>query len=234
MREIVFDTETTGFHANGGDRITEIGCVEVVNFLPTGKTWQSYVNPEREIPDEVVKITGHKTPFYHDKPKFAAVAQEFLSFVGDDRLVAHNASFDRSFINAELKRDARKPLVDDRFIDTLVLARNKFPGASNSLDALCRRMQISLESREFHGAILDAQLLSQVYLELNGGRERALDLSFSGEASGEKEINWTQRQPRKTALTSRLGPEERAAHKKFMLELGETAIWHKYLKQPER
>ncbi|MBL4616309.1 MAG: DNA polymerase III subunit epsilon [Robiginitomaculum sp.] len=230
MREIVFDTETTGFHAKGGDRITEIGCVEVVNYLPTGKTWQSYVNPQRDIPAEVVKITGHETAFYHDKPKFEDVVDGFLSFVGDGRLVAHNASFDRSFINAELTRAKKTALPEDQFFDTLVLARNMFPGASNSLDALCRRMQISLESREFHGALLDAQLLSKVYLELNGGREGVLDLSFAGQDKDAEKINWAQRKPRQQPLPSKLDTPVQAAHERFIGELGKDAVWHKFLK----
>ncbi len=231
MREIIFDTETTGFQANGGDRITEIGCVEVINYLPTGETWQEYVNPERDIPDEVVKITGHETPFYRDKPLFAEVADSFLDFVGDGRLVAHNANFDRGFINAELKRIEKPVLPDTQFFDTLVLARQMFPGASNSLDALCRRMEISLSGRDFHGALLDAQLLAQVYLELNGGRERVLDLSPGGEAASGEQAEWTPRAPRVKPLASRLLDAERAAHTKFLAELGEQAIWHRYLKQ---
>ncbi|VAV96044.1 DNA polymerase III epsilon subunit [hydrothermal vent metagenome] len=230
MREIVFDTETTGFHANGGDRVTEIGCVEVINYLPTGKTWQSYVNPEREIPQEVVKITGHETPFYRDKPKFAEVAEAFRAFVGDGRLVAHNASFDRGFINAELKRAGHNVFPDTQFFDTLVLARNMFPGASNSLDALCRRMDISLQSREFHGALLDAQLLAQVYLELNGGRETVLDFSSLEENQKQGSQDWIKRDPRKTPLPSQIHDDEKAAHQLLLNELGETAIWHRYSK----
>ena len=228
MREIVFDTETTGFNANSGDRITEIGCVEVVNFLPTGKTWQTYINPERDIPEEVVKITGHRTAFYYDKPKFAEVADSFLDFIGDARLVAHNASFDRGFINAELKRHRLALLPQDRFFDTLILAREMFPGSPNSLDALCRRMQISLESREFHGALLDAQLLAEVYLGLNGGRERALDLRFSKEDKSENEINWSQRSPRKSPLSNPITEEDTKRHELFLKELGAPAIWKQY------
>ncbi|MBL4596606.1 MAG: DNA polymerase III subunit epsilon [Robiginitomaculum sp.] len=230
MREIIFDTETTGFHANGGDRITEIGCVEVVNYLPTGKTYQCYVNPEREIPQEVVKITGHETAFYHDKPLFADVVAEFLEFVGDGRLVAHNASFDRGFINAELKRSKRPELPHDQFFDTLVLARNMFPGASNSLDALCRRMEISLEGRAFHGALLDAQLLARVYLELNGGRETVLDFSCGEEGDQTTEFSWTKRTPRQTPLASRVQDVEQQAHITLLNELGDAAIWHRYIK----
>lgn len=230
MREIIFDTETTGFHAHANDRITEIGCVEVVNYMPTGKTWQSYINPERDIPEEVVKITGHRTPFYRDKPKFSEVAESFLDFVGDARLVAHNASFDRGFINAELKRAGRKQLLQSQFFDTLVLAREMFPGASNSLDALCKRMQISLESREFHGALLDAQLLSQVYLELNGGREGALDLSFVGEIESNKEVVWTQRLSRKFPLPDPVSSSDIKKHSAFVESLGSPAIWDRYKK----
>jgi DNA polymerase-3 subunit epsilon len=229
VREIIFDTETTGFHAHGDDRITEIGCVEVINYLPTGNTWQSYCDPEREIPAEVVKITGHETPFYYDKPKFAEVAQGFLDFVGDGRLVAHNASFDRGFINAELKRAEKPVLPNDQFFDTLVLARNMFPGASNSLDALCRRMDISLNDRSFHGALLDAKLLAQVYLELNGGRERALDLACEQDGGSEQRDGWVVRDPRPVPLPNRVNEQEQQAHAKFIAEMGEQAIWKRYL-----
>ncbi len=230
MREIIFDTETTGFHANADDRITEIGLVEVVNYLPTGNTWQSYCNPQRDIPAEVVKITGHETPFYADKPKFAEIMDDFLEFVGDGRLVAHNASFDRGFINAELKRAGKPPLPNEQFFDTLVLARNLFPGASNSLDALCRRMQISLDDRAFHGALLDAQLLAQVYLELNGGRETALDLSFEQDKGQDTPENWIVCQPRPAPLPSAISEQEHEAHAKLLTELGESAIWRQYIK----
>lgn len=230
MREIVFDTETTGFHAHAADRITEIGCVEIINLLPTGKTWQSYVNPERGIPEEVVKITGLRTPFFRDKPKFEDVVDGFLDFVGDGRLIAHNASFDRGFINAELKRSGRKPLPHNQFFDTLVLARNMFPGSPNSLNALCKRMQISLESREFHGALLDAQLLAQVYLELSGGRERALDFSFDEETVDEPKDKLLKAKTREQKLSNPITNADREKHQKFLKSLGAAPLWNQYLK----
>ena len=175
-RKIIFDTETTGLKPFKGDRITEIGCIEVIDLLPTGKTFRRYVNPEREVPEEVVRITGLTTQFLADKPLFADIVQEFLDFVGDSPLVAHNAAFDRDFLNAEMDRLDRTRIEDARFIDTLAIARKKFPGAYNSLDALCKRFSINLSERTLHGALLDARLLAEVYLELNGGRERRLDL----------------------------------------------------------
>lgn len=228
MREIVFDTETTGFHHQGEDRITEVGCVEVINYLPTGREWQCYFNPERAIPERVVEITGHETEFYFDKPYFHEKAEDFLEFVGDARLVAHNADFDRGFINAELKRMGKPAIETDRFVDTLVMARNLFPGATNTLDALCKRMEISLDTRDVHGALIDARLLANVYLELNGGRERALDLRFADEADGNEQVRWTERKPRPAPLQRPRTDEEREAHAKLLAELGETAIWQRF------
>ncbi|HHI88373.1 MAG TPA: DNA polymerase III subunit epsilon, partial [Hellea balneolensis] len=181
-REIAFDTETTGFHARGDDRITEIGCVELIDLIPSGKTWHSYINPERDIPEKVTEITGLTTEFLKDKPLFADIAEDFREFIGDSPLVAHNASFDRGFINAELERADYEPIHHSLFIDTLEIARAKFPGASNTLDALCKRFEISLATRSTHGALVDAQLLAQVYLELNGGRARTLDLEAGKKA----------------------------------------------------
>lgn len=230
MREIVFDTETTGFHHQGDDRITEVGCVEVVNYLPTGREWQCYFNPERAIPERVVEITGHKTEFYFDKPYFHEKAEDFIEFVGDARLVAHNADFDRGFINAELKRVGLPVIAEERFVDTLTMARNLFPGATNTLDALCKRMDISLDTRDVHGALIDARLLANVYLELNGGRERALDLRFADEGDGNEELVWTKRAPRPVPLPRVRTDAEREAHAKLLEELGETAIWQRFRK----
>ena len=156
MREIIFDTETTGFYASEGDRITEIGCVEVINMLPTGRELQRLINPERDIPKEVTAVTGHTFEMLRDKPKFAEVAREFLDFVGDAVLVAHNAKFDMSFINMELERAGLPPIPASRFKDTAAMARERFPGSPASLDALCKRFDISLESRTKHGALIDA------------------------------------------------------------------------------
>ncbi len=222
-REIAFDTETTGFHARGDDRITEIGCVELIDLIPSGKTWHSYINPERDIPEKVTEITGLTTEFLKDKPLFADIAEDFREFIGDSPLVAHNASFDRGFINAELERADYEPIHHSLFIDTLEIARAKFPGASNTLDALCKRFEISLATRSTHGALVDAQLLAQVYLELNGGRARTLDLEAEKKAVDIVTQAVTAR-PRK--LPPRLNEAERAAHEEFIREaLGDQALW---------
>jgi len=171
-REIVFDTETTGFHALGDDRITEIGCIEVIDWLPTGEQFHTYLDPERDVPEKVTEITGLTTEFLKGKPKFKEQAQAFLDFIGDSTLIAHNARFDEGFINAELERAGFKALPKSRFKDTLAMAHAKFPGSPASLDALCKRFGISLSSRDKHGAIIDSELLAAVYLELNGGRAR--------------------------------------------------------------
>ncbi len=226
MREIVFDTETTGLDPQTGDRITELGCVEVEDFIPTGRTWHSYVNPQRSVPEKVTEITGLTAEFLADKPLFADVADDFLAFVGDANVVAHNAPFDRGFINMELERVGKPVIQNDRWVDTVVIARKKYPGAHASLDALCKRFGISLETRDKHGAIIDALLLADVYLELNGGRERALDLAGdAGEAGGP--VQFPSRPSRTNALLSRLSPEEDAAHRAFIETLGDNPIWIK-------
>ncbi len=232
-RKIVFDTETTGLKPFKGDRITEIGCVEIVNLLPTGKTFRRYVNPEREVPEEVVRITGLTTEFLADKPLFADIAQEFLDFVGDSPLVAHNAAFDRDFLNAEMDRLKRARFEDSRFIDTLAIARKKFPGAYNSLDALCKRFSINLSERTLHGALLDARLLAEVYLELNGGRERRLDLDLPQKQAG-VDLGATPKAPRPAALKpalAKLSAEQRAAFEKALDSglCGDAPLWKKYL-----
>jgi len=229
-REIVFDTETTGLKPFKGDRITEIGCVEVIDLLPTGKTFRRYVNPEREVPEEVVKITGLTTEFLADKPLFAEIVEDFLEFVGDSKMVAHNARFDRDFLNVELTKLDRQPFEDKRFIDTLLIARKKFPGAYNSLDALCKRFSVSLSERALHGALLDAKLLAEVYLELNGGRERRLDLSqrvrsTTNAKNGQTPIIRSEIK----AHTAPLTKEQRDEHLKFLNEIGGKPLWNKYL-----
>lgn len=224
MREIVFDTETTGLEANGGDRITELGCVEVIDCIPTGKTFHAYINPERSTPPEVVKITGLTDEFLADKPVFAAVAQGFMDFVGDAVMVAHNAPFDRGFINMELVRLGKDAYPEDRFKDTARIARAMFPGSYVSLDALCKRFDISLETREKHGALIDSLLLAEVYLELTGGRTRALDLSGNAESIGDR-VEFPPRPARSRDLMSRLNETERAAHLAFIDEMGDDALW---------
>ena len=219
MREIVFDTETTGLDPARGDRVTEIGCVEVVDYIPTGRTYHTYVNPQRDVPDIVTEITGLTAEFLADKPLFSEIAEKFLAFVGDAGLVAHNASFDRGFINMELERLKQPIIADDRFRDTVVIARKKFPGSPASLDALCKRFNISLDSRDKHGALTDAVLLADVYLELNGGRERALDLAGDAASAGAGIVFPPQR-TRPSPLELRSSMEERAAHADFIASLG--------------
>lgn len=226
VREIAFDTETTGFDARGDDRLTEIGCVELIDFLPTGNTYHTYVDPQRELSAKVTEITGLTTEFLKGKPLFADVAQDFMDFVGDSPMIAHNASFDRGFINAGLERAGFTPYPGKRFIDTLMIARQKFPGASNTLDALCKRFDISLATRTTHGALVDAELLAKVYLELNGGRARNLDFKMEQTSVT---VTTARARPRPAPLDSLITDEERIAHEKFVTEkLGENAIWKRY------
>src|ERR1700742_3038002 len=177
MREIVFDTETTGFEPSDGHRIVEIGCVELIDHFPTGKSFQAYLNPERDVPIESQRVHGLSDEFLRDKPVFAAVVEDFLAFIGDAPLVIHNASFDIKFINAELARTGHPSIPHARSIDTIEIAKRKIPGARYSLDELCKRFGVDLSARSKHGALLDAQLTAEVYLELIGGRQRGLMLA---------------------------------------------------------
>lgn len=230
VREIVFDTETTGFNALGDDRITEIGCVEVIDWLPTGEQFHTYIDPERDVPEKVVEITGLTTEFLKGKPKFKEQAQAFLDFVGDSTLVAHNARFDEGFINAELVRAGFEPLPSERFKDTLAMAHEKFPGSPASLDALCKRFDISLSSRDKHGAIIDSELLAAVYLELNGGRARSLGFDTSGREDHDpyRNSNMRMARQRSQSLNHKPSEEEILAHQKFISEIGEDMIWQKF------
>lgn len=177
MREIVFDTETTGLDPFQGDRVVEIGCVELINHVPTGNVYHQYINPERSLSEEVVKVHGLTEEFLSDKPTFKEIADEFLSFIGSDsKLIAHNAPFDIKFLNAELSWIGKEPLSGDRVIDTVVLARKMFPGSRVNLNELCKKFHIDNSARTFHGALLDSELLAEVYLELIGGRQPDLVL----------------------------------------------------------
>ncbi len=176
MREIILDTETTGLSPRDGHRIVEIGCVEIMHYVPTGKTYHCYLNPERDVPAEAAAVHGLTADFLGDKPLFAAVVDDFLKFIGDDPLVIHNAAFDMGFLNAELERAGFLALPAKRATDTVEMARRKFPGLRNSLDALCERFGIDKSARQLHGALLDAQLLAEVYLELRGGRQPGLTM----------------------------------------------------------
>lgn len=225
MREIVLDTETTGLEPEAGDRIVEIGAVELVNFLPTGRVYHQYINPERAMPKEAFEVHGLGDEFLRDKPPFRAVAADFVAFLGEARLVIHNAAFDMKFINAELGWVKLPQIPWERAIDTLALARTRFPGAPASLDALCRRFGVDNSGREKHGALLDSELLAEVYLELVGGRQP--DLAFASAAAARDEAGgsaWRPR-PRPVPLPGRLTEAERAAHAAFVERLGPGALW---------
>jgi DNA polymerase III subunit epsilon len=228
MREIVFDTETTGLDPISGDRLVEIGCIELVNRFPTGKVFHKYLNPERDMPEPAFKVHGLSIDFLKDKPLFAEVADELATFIGDDgMLVAHNAMFDLGFLNAELKRAGKKEVNRDRLVDTLMLARRKHPGGSNRLDDLCQRYKVDNSRRTKHGALLDAELLAEVYLELIGARQAMLGLTEAmggNHARAAEALGMVRPQP----LPPRVTEEERAAHLAFVKTLGDTAIWRQY------
>lgn len=232
MREIVLDTETTGFDAEGGDRIVEIGALELMNHLPTGRTFHVYINPERSMPKEAFDVHGLGDDFLRDKPLFAEVARGFVDFIGDDaRLVIHNASFDMKFLNAELRRAGYPALPASRALDTLMLAREKFPGSPATLDALCRRFGVDNSGRELHGALLDSELLAEVYLEMIGGRQPDLVLdrpAQAGERVQAADGTVRPRAPRPRPLPARLTPAEAEAHAAFVASLGEAAVWNRY------
>ena len=228
MREIVLDTETTGFEPEEGDRIVEIGAVELTGHVPTGRTFHKYINPQRSMPQEAFEVHGLGDEFLADKPLFRDVAQEFLDFVGDAKLVIHNAAFDMKFLNAELGW-VNKPLLPmDQAIDTLMIARRKFPGSPASLDALCRRFGIDNSSRTLHGALLDSEILAEVYLELIGGRQPDFALAQRAQATvpGATDENWRP-MVRPNPMPSRLTAEEAAAHKAFVQALGDDSLWSK-------
>ncbi|MGB0681315.1 MAG: DNA polymerase III subunit epsilon [Magnetovibrionaceae bacterium] len=222
MREIALDTETTGFDASGADRIVEIGCVEMINHVATGKTYHQYINPERDMPEGAFQVHGLSEDFLRQYPVFADVAAAFLDFVGDDPLVIHNAKFDMGFLNAELKRLGTNPLAN-KAIDTVGIARSKFPGSPASLDALCRRFNIDNSNRTLHGALLDAELLAEVYLELKGGAQPdfALDPRAAKQASNASgPVTRERREPRPHAPT----PDEAAAHAAFLAQISDP-VW---------
>ncbi|MGB3689884.1 MAG: DNA polymerase III subunit epsilon [Jannaschia helgolandensis] len=224
MREIVLDTETTGFEPESGDRIVEIGAIELINHVRTGKEYHQYINPERSMPDGAFQVHGLGDDFLKDFPVFKQVGQAFIDFIGDARLVIHNAAFDMKFLNAELDGMGLPRLPYDRAIDTLAIARSKFPGSPASLDALCRRFGVDNAARTKHGALLDSEILAEVYLELIGGRQPTMSLVSQQEGQSTAQGNWTPR-PRPEPLPSRLTEEEAAAHAAFVETLGDGAIW---------
>jgi DNA polymerase III subunit epsilon len=227
MREIVLDTETTGLEPTEGHRIVEIGAVELINHMPTNRTFHKYINPERLMPKEAFEVHGLGDEFLRDKPLFRDIAQEFLAFIGDAQLVIHNAAFDMKFLNAELERISLPALPFSRATDTVRIARQKFPGSPASLDALCRRLGVDNSAREKHGALLDSEILAEVYLQLIGGRQPDFALSPANGQSPVTEMQaepW-RAQPRAQALQPLLTPEESAAHDAFVAGMGGAALW---------
>ncbi len=232
MREIVLDTETTGLDPLRGDRLVEIGCVEILNRMPTGQTFHVYINPERDMPAEAFAVHGLSSEFLATKPLFHEVADEFLGFIGDAPLVIHNASFDIGFINAELDRIKRAAIPRERLVDTLLLARRKHPGVSNRLDDLCSRYAIDNSRRTKHGALLDAELLAEVYVDLVGARQSQLLLASDTQEIRVNAGGDAPRRQRLMPLAPRISEAEREAHRAFIATLGDKAIWNEYLPAP--
>lgn len=225
--EIVLDTETTGIDPKRGHRLIEIGCVEIEDLMPTGRTFHKYINPQREIEPDAIRVHGITNEMVANKPLFHEICDELIQFIGDARIIAHNAAFDRGFVNMELERLGRVPWPNDQWRDSLEMARQKFPGMANSLDALCKRFNISLAERDKHGALLDARLLADVYLELHGGKERGLDLTMktlSGQPQSHERVMDYGARP--TPLASRISPSEAEAHQAFVAKyLKDKALW---------
>ncbi len=231
MREIVLDTETTGLDPYQGHRIVEIGCVELLNRIPTGQTYHVYVNPERDMPPEAEAVHGLTRQFLSDKPLFNEVVEDLIAFLGEAKLVIHNAGFDLAFLNAEFERCKKAILQRERAIDTLTLARRRHPGGPNKLDDLCVRYGIDNSKRTKHGALLDAELLAEVYAELAGGRQARLGLVK--EVSSTAVLTAAAARSRPAPLRSHLSEADRAAHLAFVAGLGATTLWRDYLEVPE-
>src|SRR6266566_5912422 len=229
MREIVLDTETTGLDPLRGDRLVEIGCVEIYNRMPTGQAYHCYINPERDVPAEAFAVHGLSSEFLSSKPLFTEVVEEFLAFIADAPLVIHNASFDISFINAELDRIKRPAILRDRLVDTLLLARRKHPGVSNRLDDLCSRYSIDNSHRTKHGALLDAELLAEVYIDLIGARQSQLILATDSRDIRIDGYGEMPRRQREIPLTPRVTEDDRLAHRAFVATLGDKPIWNDFL-----
>lgn len=233
LREITFDTETTGLDPFTGDRVVEIGCVELINHLPSGETFHVYINPERDMPDEAFKVHGLSEEFLSDKPKFAEIAQGFHDFIKDTPIIAHNAGFDVKFLNWELEAAGFARIDQSLVIDTLAMARQKFPAGPNSLDALCNRFGIDNTKRTLHGALLDSEILADVYLELIGGRQTSLVLSEAEEVNLTNREDGRERQrqaasQRPTPIGSRLSEDDIKAHLAFLSEIKGDSIWESY------
>lgn len=227
IREIAFDTETTGLEWDKDDRIIELGAVELINHVPTGKTFQTYINPERPVSEATIRITGITDADLVDKPPFGdpSIVNAFLEFVGGSTLVAHNAKFDRGFLNMELQRCGKAPIPEPNWVDTVAMARKKFPGAPASLDALCKRFDVNAEARKYHGALLDSLLLAEVYLELLGGRAHRFDFGGANAATSETR---TPAQQRPAGLKLAGSDDEKTTHERFIETLGDDAIWKRY------
>jgi DNA polymerase III subunit epsilon len=228
MREIVLDTETTGLDPGQGHRLVELGCVELLNRIPTGSTFHAYLNPERDVPAEAFAIHGLSTEFLKGHKRFVEIADEFLVFIGDAPLVIHNAGFDHTFLCAELKRVDRALIARERLVDTLLLARRKHPAGPNRLDDLCARYGIDNSRRTKHGALLDAEILAEVYVELTGARQAQLGLAENGERVANAIDGIAAIRERPERLTPRLNEAEYAAHREFVASLGENALWREY------
>lgn len=231
MREIVLDTETTGLDPYDGHRIVEIGAVELFNHVPTGNVYHQYINPVRKMPEQAFAVHGLSEEFLSDKPKFVDIASEFLDFIGSEKLIIHNASFDMKFINYELSKIKREEVSYDRAVDTLAIARKKFPGSPASLDSLCRRFKIDNSARVMHGALLDSQILSEVYLELIGGKQPDFMLGVSSVSLKNKESTQTKKitNVRSERLKPRLTLDEQKNHKALIKQLGDESMWSKIL-----
>jgi DNA polymerase-3 subunit epsilon len=229
MREIVLDTETTGLDPYQGHRMVEIGCLELVNRFPSGKVFHKYLNPERDMPVEAFNVHGLSAEFLRDKPFFHEICDELVEFIGDSPLVAHNANFDLGFLNAEFERCKRVLIGRERLVDTLLLARRRHPAGPNGLDHLCQRYGVDNSRRTKHGALLDAEILAEVYVELIGGRQASLILVESGRDLGDARHGAAVTYPRPVALPSRISDAERDAHAAFIARLGSNAIWRDYL-----
>jgi DNA polymerase III subunit epsilon len=232
MREVVLDTETTGLDPADGHRVLEIGAVEIVHQSLTGRVFHALINPERDVPQDAVRVHGHSSAVLKGKPVFASVVDDFLAFIGDSKLVIHNADFDVRFVNAELARLGLAAIGMDRVVDTLTLARKKHPGAPNSLDALCDRYRIDRSQRVRHGALLDAEILVEVYCELTGGRQRSLIFGDAVELAAAAAVALAPRYSERPPRRSPIEPAEVTAHIRYIESFGRDAIWCRYLAQP--
>jgi DNA polymerase III subunit epsilon len=232
MREVVLDTETTGLDPADGHRVLEIGAVEIVHQSLTGRVFHALINPERDVPQDAVRVHGHSSAVLKGKPVFASVVDDFLAFIGDSKLVIHNADFDVRFVNAELARLGLAAIGMDRVVDTLTLARKKHPGAPNSLDALCDRYRIDRSQRVRHGALLDAEILVEVYCELTGGRQRSLMFGDAVELAAAAAVALAPRYSERPPRRSPIEPTEVTAHIRYVESFGRDAIWFRYLAQP--